>query len=114
MSGLYALALLVSIGGLALIDLRHRLFFRVAPIRATLTLVAGVIVFVIWDVWAIHAGIFFRGDSPLLLGINLAPEFPIEEVLFLTLLCYSAMILYTLTVRLLDARQARRGAGTRA
>ncbi|MFZ4841331.1 lycopene cyclase domain-containing protein [Mycetocola saprophilus] len=112
MTGGYALALLISIGGLALIDLRHKLFFWDSPIRAALTLTTGLVAFIAWDLWAIHAGIFFRGDSPLLLHWNLAPEFPVEEILFLTLLCYSAMILYTLGARLLTRIRTRRSAAS--
>jgi lycopene cyclase domain-containing protein len=94
MSGLYLGALLVSIAGMVAIDVRHRLFFAVAPARAAIVLVLGVAFFLVWDLAGIGLGIFFRGNPGLLTGIQLAPELPLEELFFLTLLCYLTMNLY--------------------
>jgi lycopene cyclase domain-containing protein len=52
---------------------------------------AGVLFFLIWDLAGIGLGIFFRGPSPLVTGILVAPEVPLEEIFFLTLLCYLTM-----------------------
>jgi lycopene cyclase domain-containing protein len=93
-SGLYLGALLVSIAGMVAIDVRHRLFFAVAPARAAIVLVLGVAFFLVWDLAGIDLGIFFRGNPGLLTGIQLAPELPLEELFFLTLLCYLTMNLY--------------------
>lgn len=94
MQFLYLGALLISIAGLALLDRRFKLAFWYAPKRAALTILAGVIIFLIWDIAGIALGIFLHGDSPYSLPFTLAPEFPIEEVFFLALLCYSALIIY--------------------
>ena len=94
MSGLYLGALLISIAGMVAIDVRQRLFFAVAPARAAIVLGLGVAFFLVWDVAGIDLGIFFRGNPGLLTGILLAPELPLEELFFLTLLCYLTMNLY--------------------
>lgn len=90
----YLGALLISLAGLALLDRRFKLAFWFAPKRAALTILAGVIIFLLWDIAGIALGIFLHGDSPYSLPFTLAPELPIEEVFFLTLLCYSALIIY--------------------
>lgn len=94
MNLLYLGALLVSIAGMVVLDLRFKLFFAIAPLRAAIVLVAGVAFFLAWDVAGITLGIFFRGNPELLTGILIAPELPLEEVFFLTLLCYNVMNVY--------------------
>lgn len=54
----------------------------------------GVAFFAAVDLIGISLGIFFRGNSPYLSGLTVAPEFPIEELFFLTLLCYSILAVY--------------------
>ena len=93
MSVLYLLALLLSLGCLVLLDRRFRLFFWRAPRRAALVLVIGVAFFAAWDLLGIAFGIFARGDGIVSTGILLAPEFPLEELIFLTFLCYLTMVL---------------------
>lgn len=94
MNVVYLGALIVSIAGMVVLDLRFKLFFAVAPIRAALVLLAGLVFFLAWDVAGITLGIFFRGDPGLLTGILLAPELPVEELFFLVLLGYTAMNCY--------------------
>lgn len=98
MSFLYLGALLISIAGMVILDRRFRLFFwapvRRAQMRAAVVLVVGVVFFLFWDVVGIDLGVFFRGNPGLLTGVQLVPELPIEEVFFLTLLCYLTMNLY--------------------
>ena len=91
MSLLYAAALLVSIGGMAVLDHRFRLFFFADPRRAAVVLAVGVAFFLAWDLAGIALGVFFRGQTPYMTGLLLAPELPVEEVLFLVLLCYLTM-----------------------
>jgi lycopene cyclase domain-containing protein len=90
-SVLYLVALLVSVTGMLVLDLRFRLFFARAPWRAAAVLAIGIAFFLAWDVAGIRLGIFFRGDPDLLTGLLLAPELPVEELLFLTLLCWLTM-----------------------
>ncbi len=99
MSLLYLAALLVSIAGMIVLDLRFKLFFAAAPLRAAIVLVVGVAFFLAWDVAGITLGIFFRGNPDLLTGLLLAPELPLEEPFFLVLLCYVAVNLYAGVVR---------------
>ena len=94
MSLLYLLALLIALTGMVLLDRRFRLFFWAAPRRAALVLLVGVAFFVAWDLAGIGLGIFFRGETSFMTGLQVAPELPVEELFFLTLLCYLTMNLY--------------------
>jgi lycopene cyclase domain-containing protein len=93
-SGLYLIGLVVALVGMVVLDLRFRLFFGRAPLRAAVALVLGVAFFLAWDVAGVGLHIFFRGASSWLLGVQLAPEVPIEELFFLALLCYLTMNVY--------------------
>ncbi len=91
---LYLLALIISLLGMGLIDHKHKLALFNQPVRTVITLFVAVVVFLIWDLVGIALGIFFRGPGPYLTGITIAPELPIEEVFFLTLLSYTILIAY--------------------
>lgn len=104
MSVLYLLMLLLSLGGMAVLDWRFRLFFWRSPRRAALVLGIGVLFFLGWDLLGIGLGIFYRGETALMTGVQLAPELPLEEVFFLTFLCYLTMILMQGTRRVLERR----------
>ncbi|MEN1975061.1 lycopene cyclase domain-containing protein [Cellulomonas olei] len=88
----YLGALLLSLGGLAMIDRRFRLAFWWHPRRTALCLAIGVAGFLLWDVAGLLLGIFSRGESPHMTGLLLAPDLPVEEAVFLTLLCYVALL----------------------
>jgi lycopene cyclase domain-containing protein len=79
---------------MGLIDFKHKLALFSQPVRTAITLTVAVTVFLIWDLVGISLGIFFRGQGPYLTGITIAPELPIEEVFFLTLLSYTILIAY--------------------
>ena len=104
MNLVYLAALLVALTGMVVLDIRFRLFFRAAPVRAAIVMVAGIAFFLVWDLAGIGAGVFFRGNPGLLTGILLAPELPLEEVFFLALLCYTTMNSYCW----LSSRRSRR------
>jgi lycopene cyclase domain-containing protein len=91
---LYLLALLIALAGMVVLDRRYRLFFWMDARRATIVLAVGLIFFLGWDLAGIGLGIFFRGETAFMTGLQLAPELPIEEPLFLLLLGYLAMNLY--------------------
>lgn len=99
MPGLYLMALLVSAAGMLTLDWRYRLAFWAAPSRAAIAIVVGTLFFVAWDAVGIAAGVFVRGDSPLLLGIDLAPHLPIEEPVFLAFLCHLALVIQAAILR---------------
>ena len=106
MYGSYLLVLLLSLVGLYLLDRTHKLAFTVDAKRSLLSMVPAYLVFLIWDIAGIATGIFFRGQNTLLTGIQVFPEFPIEELLFLALLCYSTLIVFTWVQKTLTARES--------
>ncbi len=90
----YLAALAVSLGGLAVLDRRFRLAFWSDWRRAALAVGTGVVAFLAWDVAGLALGIFARGESPWMTGLLLAPDLPVEEAVFLTLLCYVALLVW--------------------
>lgn len=95
----YLGALLFSIAGLGLLDWRYKLAFWDQPKRTALVVGLGIVIFALWDFFGISLGIFFKGDSPYMLPFVLFPEFPLEELFFLFLLCYVALLLYRWSAR---------------
>ncbi len=90
----YLIALLIAITGMVLIDRRWKLAFWKDARRTALTLSVAISVFVLWDLIGISLGIFFHGGSSYTLPYRIAPEFPIEELFFLFLLTYTALIIF--------------------
>jgi lycopene cyclase domain-containing protein len=99
-SFVYLAALLVSITGMVVLDRRFRLFFWADTRRAAVVLGAGVVLFLVWDLLGIGLGIFFRGQTPFMTGVLVAPEVPVEEIFFLVLLCYLSMNVFGAASRL--------------
>ena len=50
--------------------------------------------FLVWDLLGIGLGVFFRGQTRYMTGLQLAPELPVEELGFLALLCYLTMVVF--------------------
>ncbi|MDN4477779.1 lycopene cyclase domain-containing protein [Demequina sp. SYSU T00039] len=96
----YLAALVVSIGGLAVLDLRYRIALFDQPRRTLLTVGLAAAAFLAWDAAGVGLGIFFIGGAPYLTGVVLAPEVPLEELFFLILLVYQTLLLW----RWLDRR----------
>jgi lycopene cyclase domain-containing protein len=94
MTLLYLLALLIALTGMVVLDRRFRLFFWRDARRAAIVLAAGLVFFLAWDLAGVGGGIFFRGETPFMTGLQIAPEVPLEEVFFLALLCYLTMNVY--------------------
>jgi lycopene cyclase domain-containing protein len=107
---LYLAALLVAITGMVMLDRRFRLFFWRDARRAAIVLIVGVVFFLAWDLAGVGLGIFFRGETEFMTGLQVAPEVPVEEVFFLTLLCYLTMNAYGAASRLLPFRRIVTGA----
>ena len=95
MNFLYLGSLLISLAGLVALDRKHKLAFAKNPKAAAIAVAIPYLFFVIWDAAGIALGIFFKGQSQFLTGIMIAPEFPIEELFFLALLCYTTLIVST-------------------
>ena len=98
-SFLYLGALLVSITGLATLDFKYKLAIAKSKKYLCLILIP-VAFFLTWDLAGISSGIFFRGSAAHLTGILLASELPLEEIFFLILLSYSALLLLKASTRL--------------
>jgi lycopene cyclase domain len=92
----YLAALIFSIIGTSLIDIRHGLALCVSPVATVAAVFVGVAVFLAWDLIGIELGIFFIGPAEHVSGILLAPELPLEEFFFLILLSYSTLVVYRL------------------
>lgn len=104
----YLAALAVALTGMVMLDRRFGLFFWRDARRAAIVLPLGVAFFLVWDLGGILLGIFFRGQNEYMTGLLIGPELPIEEVFFLTLLCYNTMNAYTAAGDWLDGRWSRR------
>ncbi|WP_411700936.1 lycopene cyclase domain-containing protein [Conyzicola sp.] len=108
---IYLAALLVALTGMVMLDRRFRLYFWVDARRATIVTIAGLVFFVVWDLFGIGLGIFFRGETSFMTGLQVAPELPVEELFFLTLLVYVTMNLYGAASRLLTSSKPARARG---
>lgn len=106
MPGLYLAAILVSAAGVALLDRRWRLAAWRAPGRTAAAVGIGTAFFLAWDAVGIAAGVFVKGDSTLLIGLDLAPHLPIEEPFFLAFLCYLALVVHAGALRVLSRSTA--------
>lgn len=93
-SWLYLIGLVFALAGLIALDWRHRIAVFGEPRRALATLGVGVVAFLAWDIAGVGLGIFFIGSAPYLTGLTVLPEVPVEELLFLTLLCYQTLLLW--------------------
>lgn len=102
MPGLYLAAILVSAAGIALLDRRWRLAAWHSPGRTAAAVAIGTVFFLAWDALGIATGVFVKGDSPLLLGLDLAPHLPAEEPVFLAFLCYLALVVWSGARRVIE------------
>lgn len=94
MSFAYLGVLGISLLGLGVVDWRWKLALFS---NRNLTLKAvglGVVFFSLWDLAGIGLHIFFPGSSPYVTGVMLLPGYPLEELFFLTLLNYQALLLW--------------------
>lgn len=100
MAGLYLAALLIPTGCMMLLDHRFRLVLWRAPRRSArasaLTLAIGIGFFLLWDLAAIASGHYRTGSSPAMTGIELLPNLPLEELVFVSFLAYTTLVLWGL------------------
>lgn len=114
MPGAYLAAIFASALGVAVLDRRWRLAAWAAPAPTAIAVAVGTFFFVAWDAVGIAAGVFVKGDSPLFIGIDIAPHLPFEEPFFLAFLCYLSLVTWAGARRVLertrtDASPAPRG-----
>lgn len=107
----YLIVLLAAAAGVLVLDSRFRLAFWRAPRATALTVAAGTVFFLAWDVVAIAAGVFRHGNSPFMTGIMLGPELPLEEPVFLAFFSYTALVLYASAERVATVVARRRNPG---
>ena len=113
MPGTYLAAILLSAAGVAAADWRWRLAAWRTPGRTAAAVGVGTAFFLAWDAVGIATGVFVKGASPLLLGIDVATQLPLEEPFFLAFLSYLALVVWAGAARLLS-RRARPDAGAAA
>ncbi|RWZ78678.1 MAG: lycopene cyclase domain-containing protein [Candidatus Microsaccharimonas sossegonensis] len=94
MPWLYLTSLLFVILCLFILDRKYKLAFFYDARRSALTLAITTWLFSVWDLFGIRLGIFSRGDSPYMLPFSIVPEFPVEELFFLFVLSYTALLIY--------------------
>ncbi|MEX0151246.1 MULTISPECIES: lycopene cyclase domain-containing protein [Microbacterium] len=107
MPGIYLGAILFSLAGMIAIDLKFGLALRTAPWRTTGAVLLGACFFLLWDAVGILTGVFVKGDSPLFVGVDVAPHLPLEEVFFLVFLSYLAVVLWSVFHRRRSAAAPR-------
>jgi lycopene cyclase domain-containing protein len=108
MSFAYLTVLLVSAAGVLIVDARFRLFVWRSPARAAAVLAVGTAFFLTWDLAGVGLGVFFRGSGPYQTGVLLAPELPLEELVFLLFLCELTMVLVLGAERVLERADGER------
>ena len=108
-SSVYLIGLLVPTLCMGLLDRRFGLALWRAPRRTLLVLALGIGYFLLWDLAAIAAGHYGMGQSTLMTGIMLAPELPLEELVFVTFLCYFTLVMWGLLARLGSGPRGPRG-----
>jgi lycopene cyclase domain-containing protein len=94
MEFLYLASLLFGIAGMTIIDWRYKLAYWKNAKQTAATVGTAMAIFIVWDFLGIFLGIFFHGGSSYQLPFTLAPEFPLEELFFLYLLTYCALVIY--------------------
>ncbi|MBF0581461.1 MULTISPECIES: lycopene cyclase domain-containing protein [Corynebacterium] len=108
MTIIYLAFLLLTLVCMVICDHRWKLAFFLDATRASLISIVTVGLLLVWDALGILNGVFYRGDSPYMLGIELAPEMPLEEPVFLFFLTYLTLNLTSGSRILLDhVRQKR-------
>lgn len=109
----YLLVQLVSFGGILVIDHRWKLAAFRAPAATVLAVTSAVALFLTWDVLGVRSGVFFRGVTDFMTGLTVAPEIPLEEIVFLAFLSYLSLVCATGAARAVEQLgRARSAAGT--
>ncbi|WP_448073872.1 lycopene cyclase domain-containing protein [Georgenia yuyongxinii] len=107
---LYLGALLLSLAGMVVLDRRYRLVLWADARRGAVVLATGTVFFLAWDVAAIAAGFYRRGDGAAMTGLMLARELPLEELFFIVFLGYLTLVLRGLVAVVARARTGARTA----
>lgn len=95
----YLGTLLAGLACMALVDHRWRLVLWSDLRRGVAVLAVGEVLFLVWDLVAVHLGFYRRGGTDLMTGVQIAPEVPLEEAFFVLFLCYVTLVLHRLLAR---------------
>ncbi|MGN0100631.1 lycopene cyclase domain-containing protein [Dietzia sp. CH92] len=98
----------VSFAGILVIDHRWKLAAFRAPAATALAVTASVALLLTWDVLGVRSGVFFRGQTDFMTGLLVAPEIPLEEVVFLAFLSHLALVCATGVAAAVEHLSARR------
>ena len=101
----YLVSLVLVLTCMALVDRRWKLFFWADARRATVVFAFGFVLFLAWDLVALHFELYERGRSELMTGVEVAPDLPVEELFFVAFLPYLTMVLHGLGRRLLRVEE---------
>lgn len=104
MRAFYLLFLLFSLAGMVIADRQLKLTFFADARRAWIVCLGCVAALLCWDALGIATAAFYRGDSPYMLGIELAPEMPLEEPIFLFFLTYLTLNVTAISRRIINGR----------
>ena len=103
----YLATLALGSGCMGLVDRRWRLVLWSDAPRALAVIGAGLVLFLAWDVTALRLGLYHRGESAGMTGVEVAPDLPLEEIFFILFLCYLTLVLHRLVHRMLLREPAR-------
>jgi lycopene cyclase domain-containing protein len=106
----YLAVQVISFAGILVIDHRWKLAAFRAPAATALAVTAAVALLLTWDVLGVRSGVFFRGQTDFMTGLLVAPEIPLEEVVFLAFLSHLALVCATGVVTAVEHISRRRGA----
>ncbi len=113
MSVLYLAAIVGSTLCMGLVDRRWRLLLFARPTRALLLVACGLAFFLTWDLVAIGLGVYERGSSPAMTGLEVTDELPVEELFFIVFFCYLTLVLHRLVDRVVLGRGSPEREGVR-
>lgn len=86
---------------MAVMDHRWRLVLWADARRALTVIGVGFVLFLAWDVAALRLGLYHRGESAAMTGVEVAPDLPLEEIFFILFLCYLTLVMHRLVHRFL-------------
>lgn len=90
----YLFSLILSLAGLFYLDYKKQLAWFWNARKTAVSLAIGLVFFLAWDITGIVLNIFSTNQVWVSGVYVVTPNLPIEEFLFLTLLCYQTVLLW--------------------
>lgn len=90
----YICILVFSIAGLVLADWRYKLAFWHDKVASTKAIGFTMLLLLIFDIAGVVNNIFYTNQDYVVRLNVFSPNLPVEEILFLFMLCYVTLILY--------------------